>query len=177
MAKGSSGEKPGDQNRSSEADDNGDRIPQQLRDFAQKATELAQNPVARTMIAAGLVTAAAALTANKKVRDSALKAGRDATDGAEEAARAAGEIGTAVVNAATEAFRKFANVGGGTQPEASGAEADSASPETPAPARETQKASSGKKGAGGAAKPKAQKNGAARKKGASSRPSPKTGSS
>ena len=55
----------------------GDRIPAALREFGQRAAELAQNPVARSVIAAGLVTAAAALTANQKVRDTSKKTARD----------------------------------------------------------------------------------------------------
>ena len=43
-------------------------FPDALREAGQRAAELAQNPVARSMLAAGLVTAAAALTANAKVR-------------------------------------------------------------------------------------------------------------
>jgi hypothetical protein len=116
MAKSSGGGESGNDNNNSGSDadgaDGGDRIQQQIRDFAQKAADLAQNPVARTMIAAGLVTAAAAITANKKVRDNAKKAGRDAVDSAEDAAEAAGRIGTAVVSAAADAFRKVMNLGG-----------------------------------------------------------------
>jgi hypothetical protein len=43
-----------------------ERIPAALREFGEKAVELANNPIARSMIAAGLVTAAAALTATRK---------------------------------------------------------------------------------------------------------------
>jgi hypothetical protein len=46
-----------------------------LRDIGQKAADLANNPIARSMLAAGLVTAAAALTANTKARQNARKAG------------------------------------------------------------------------------------------------------
>ena len=42
-----------------------DMIPDALREAGKKAAELAQNPVARSLLAAGLVTAAAALAANK----------------------------------------------------------------------------------------------------------------
>jgi hypothetical protein len=40
-------------------------IPEALRDAGKRATDLAQNPYARSLLAAGLVTAAAALAANK----------------------------------------------------------------------------------------------------------------
>ena len=113
MAKSSSGA-GGDANDNTNqggGEESGDRIQPQIRDFAQKAADLAKYPVARTMIAAGLVTAAAAMTSNKKVRDNVKKAGRDAADSAEEAAEAASRIGTAVVNAAAEAFRRVMNLG------------------------------------------------------------------
>src|SRR3546814_18055788 len=53
------------------------KINEALRDAGQKAAELAKNPVARSMLAAGLVTAAAALTSSRKVRESVKEAGRD----------------------------------------------------------------------------------------------------
>lgn len=72
-----------------------------------KLTELANNPMARSMLAAGLVAAAAALTANQKVRQSAKKAGQDALDGAGAAADNASKIGAAIVTAAAEAVRRL----------------------------------------------------------------------
>lgn len=72
-----------------------------------KLSELAQNPVARSMLAAGLVAAAAALSTNEKVRQGAKKAGRDALDGAEAAADNASKIGAAIVTAATETVRRL----------------------------------------------------------------------
>jgi hypothetical protein len=72
-----------------------------------KLAELAHNPLARSMLAAGLVAAAAALTSNEKVRQSAKKAGREALEGAEAAADSASKIGAAIVTAATEAVRRM----------------------------------------------------------------------
>jgi hypothetical protein len=72
-----------------------------------KLTELANNPMARSMLAAGLVAAAAALTTNQKVRQSAKKAGQDALDGAGVAADNASKIGAAIVTAAAEAVRRL----------------------------------------------------------------------
>jgi hypothetical protein len=72
-----------------------------------KLTELANNPMARSMLAAGLVAAAAALTTNQKVRQSAKKAGQDALDGAGAAADNASKIGAAIVTAAAEAVRRL----------------------------------------------------------------------
>jgi histone H1/5 len=72
-----------------------------------KLAELAGNPLARSMLAAGLVAAAAALTTNQKVRQSAKKAGREALEGAEAAADNASKIGAAIVSAATDAVRRL----------------------------------------------------------------------
>src|SRR5215468_6582918 len=72
-----------------------------------KLAELAHNPLARSMLAAGLVAAAAALTSNEKVRQSAKKAGKEALEGAEAAAESASKIGAAIVTAATEAVRRM----------------------------------------------------------------------
>src|SRR4051812_31185042 len=72
-----------------------------------KLAELAQNPLARSMLAAGLVAAAAALTTNQKVRQGAKKAGREALEGAEAAADNASKIGAAIVSAATDAVRRM----------------------------------------------------------------------
>jgi len=84
-----------------------DKYAKTLRDAGQKAAELAQNPVARSMLAAGLVAAAAALTANQKVRANTRKAMQDAADNAEAAADTASKVGAAIVTAATEAVRKM----------------------------------------------------------------------
>jgi hypothetical protein len=88
----------------------GDRIPASLKEFGQKAAELAQNPIARSVIAAGLVTAAAALTTNQKVRDSAKKTAKGAADATEEAAAGATRLGEALVTAATDTFRRMFNL-------------------------------------------------------------------
>ncbi len=67
MAKnGSNGDK-GRAEAKPEEDDSAtpwDAIPEALRDAGRRATDLAQNPYARSLLAAGLVTAAAALAAN-----------------------------------------------------------------------------------------------------------------
>ena len=91
-----------------------DRIPAALKEFGQKAAELAQNPIARSVIAAGLVTAAAALTANQKVRDTAKKTAKDAADATEEAAANASRIGEQLVAAATDTFRRVFNLDEGS---------------------------------------------------------------
>jgi hypothetical protein len=86
---------------------NGAKTGKGLGGATDKLAELAQNPLARSMLAAGLVTAAAALTANEKVRQGAKKAGREAMDGAEAAADNASKVGAAILTAATEAVRRF----------------------------------------------------------------------
>jgi hypothetical protein len=78
-----------------------------LREAGLKAAELAKNPVARNMFAAGLVTAAAALTANKKFRSNVKQAGKDAQDVASSTADNASRIGAAIIGAATDAVRKL----------------------------------------------------------------------
>jgi hypothetical protein len=59
------------------------------------------------MMAAGLVTAAAALTANDRVRKTVRDAAREALDTAEAAADSAAEIGAAIVMAATDAVKRL----------------------------------------------------------------------
>ncbi len=78
-----------------------------LREAGQKAAELAKNPVARNMFAAGLVTAAAALTANKKFRSNVKQAGKEAEKAATSTADNASKIGAAIIGAATDAVRKL----------------------------------------------------------------------
>src|SRR5687768_14283993 len=78
-----------------------------LKEAGERAADLARNPVARSMLAAGLVTAAAALTANARVRKTVRDAGRDALDTAEAAADSASKIGAAIVTAATDAVRRL----------------------------------------------------------------------
>lgn len=90
--------------------DAADRIPAALKEFGQKAADLVQNPIARSVIAAGLVTAAAALTANQKVRDTARKTAKDAADATEEAAANATKVGEALVTAAADTFRRMFNL-------------------------------------------------------------------
>ena len=104
MAKNKSNDAGGKKDAGSAASD---KYAKALRDAGQKAAELAQNPVARSMLAAGLVAAAAALTANQKVRANTRKAMQDAADNAEAAADTASKVGAAIVTAATDAVRKM----------------------------------------------------------------------
>jgi hypothetical protein len=106
-----------------------DAIPEALRDAGRRATDLAQNPYARSLLAAGLVTAAAALAANKNVRDATRRNLKDATDAAEVAADNASKIGAAIINAATEAVQRMINLAGAA------ATAEGEGGETSAPAK------------------------------------------
>src|SRR3954462_11721826 len=101
-------------------------FPDALKEAGQRAAELAQNPVARSMMAAGLVAAAAALTANSRVRKTVSDASRDALDTAEAAADSASKIGAAIVTAATEAVRRMLSAGGGDTGGSSGGGGSSA---------------------------------------------------
>ena len=133
-----------------------DEISKSLKEAGQKAAELAQNPVARNMFAAGLVTAAAALTANKKFRNKVEDAGKTTQRKAEQTVENAGAIGTAIITAATDAVRRLLSLG----------EAEEAA--TPAaPAAQAKKPAPRKK----AAAPRAAKATAATKKPATSRSS------
>ncbi len=88
-----------------------DMIPDGLRDAGKRAADLARNPVARSLLVAGLLTATAALAANKNARDTMKRTAKGARDAAEAATDAAAEsanrIGAAMIDAATEAIRRM----------------------------------------------------------------------
>ena len=135
-----------------------DAIPEALRDAGRRASEMAQNPYARSLLAAGLVTAAAALAANKNVRDTTRRNLKEATDAAEVAADNASKIGAAIINAATEAVQRMINLAGAAATPSEGTE-PAAPPEAapqPAPKRTTRPAAAESAAPkSGAAKPKA----------------------
>lgn len=148
-----------------------DALPDALREAGAKAAELAQNPIARSMLAAGLLTAAAALGSNKKVRATVRENGRAAMDNAEAMADTASRVGAAIVTAATDAVRRAMEAGGmsSAQPAASPASGMPSAADIEPAAREEPKArpaktrpSPAKKSA---AKPKAKKAGASAKAG------------
>ncbi len=112
-----------------------DEISKSLKEAGQKAAELAQNPVAHNMFAAGLVTAAAALTANKKFRNKVEDAGKTTQRKAEQTVENAGAIGTAIITAATDAVRRLLSLG----------EADGESVAPAAPAAQAKKPAPRKK--------------------------------
>lgn len=110
----------------SQPDDAGwsmDAIPEALRDAGKRAAELAQNPYARSLLAAGLVAAAAALASNKNAREATRRNLRTATEAAEAGAENVGKVGIAIVNAATDAVQRMMKLAGATAPDANRAKA------------------------------------------------------
>lgn len=91
----------------------GVKIPKTLRDSGKAAMKLAQNPVARELLSAGLIAAATAVTANSRARKAALDGGRDAADAVSGAAATASDnaakLGAALVDAAGNAAQRFLN--------------------------------------------------------------------
>lgn len=89
----------------------GVKIPKGLRDSGNAAVKLAQSPMARELLSAGLAAAAAAVAANTRARKAAEQSGEDAARGfadvANAATRSAGEIKTALVEAAGVAAQQF----------------------------------------------------------------------
>src|SRR3954471_16927693 len=77
-------------------------LPDALKEAGPRAAELAQNPVARSMLAAGRDTAPAPLPANPRGSRTVRDASRDALDTAEAAASGPSTIGAAIVTAATD---------------------------------------------------------------------------
>lgn len=98
-----------------------DGISEALRDASKKASDLAQNPYARSLLAAGLVAAAAALASNKNVREVTRRNLRTATEAVEVGADNAGKIGVAIVNAATDAVQHLLSLTGAASAAASAA--------------------------------------------------------
>src|ERR1041384_1867269 len=91
------------------ADAVADGIYEALRDAGRRASDLAQNPYAKGLIAAGLVAAAASLASNKNLRKATRRNLKAAADTAEIGAGNAGKVGLAIVTAATEAVQQMLN--------------------------------------------------------------------
>ena len=89
-----------------------DAMSDTLRDAVKRAGDLAQNPYARGLLAAGMAAAAAALVANKNAREATRRNVKGATEAAEAAAHQASEVGVAIVNAATEAVQHMLSLAG-----------------------------------------------------------------
>ena len=143
-------------------------IPEALREATKRAADLAQNPYARSLLAAGLVAAAAALTANKNTREATRRNFKGATDAAEAAAHQAGEAGAAIVNVVSDAVQHMlsaAGLSGSGAKAADGGKNDAKSAPVPAKAADAPppaksktkagKASAAESGSKKASKPKA----------------------
>lgn len=89
----------------------GVKIPKTLRDSGKAAMKLAQNPMARELLSAGLIATAAAVTANSRARKAARQSGKEAGEALSGAASAASDsatrIGAALVGAAEMAAQRF----------------------------------------------------------------------
>lgn len=119
----------------------GVKIPKTLRDTGKAAVKLAQNPVARELLSAGLIAAAAAVTANTRARKAVKQGGKDTADALGEAATGAAQnaskLGTAIIDAAGNAAERFLGAGSA----ASGRSASSA-PKGPAKSKKSAKSPS-----------------------------------
>ena len=84
----------------------GVKIPKEVRKAGDKALKLAaEHPVISDIVAAGLLAAAAALTGDKKLRQTALELGEDAKEAA-SASVAKGSRAKSVAKAAAGAMAK-----------------------------------------------------------------------
>lgn len=116
----------------------GVKIPKTLRDSGKAALKLAQNPVAREMLAAGLVAAAGAVAGNERARKAAQQSGREAADAlgnvADAAGTSAGKIGAALAEVAAAAAERFFGALNASQASVAPAGEASAAPGEAAPA-------------------------------------------
>lgn len=89
----------------------GVRIPKTLRDSGKAAVKLAQNPIARELLSAGLAAAATAIAANTRARKAAADGGAGVAGAVNEAASAASDgaakVGAAILDAAGDAAQRF----------------------------------------------------------------------
>lgn len=89
----------------------GIKIPKAVRQSGAAALDLAQSPEGRKILSAGLAAAAAAVTANSRVRGAAVQGATDAGKATADAANAAGDgaarIGTALMGIAGLAAERF----------------------------------------------------------------------
>lgn len=112
----------------------GVKIPKGLRDSGKAAVKFAQSPMARELLSAGMVAAAAAVAANSRARKTARQSGSEASDAFAQATNAAAEsasqIGAAFVEAAGAAAQRLFGTGAtAEQPQAAGGKSDVSVPE------------------------------------------------
>lgn len=84
----------------------GARMPKQLRKIGKQAMKLADNPVVSEVVAAALLSAAAALRENDGARRKAVKAGKVALDAAEGLTRDSGKTGDKLRKLALDLARR-----------------------------------------------------------------------
>ena len=84
----------------------GVKIPKKLRKAGKEALKLAGKPVVSEVVAAALLSAAAALRENQGVRRAAAKAGSGALDAAEKAGKESGKIGDSLRKLAIDLARQ-----------------------------------------------------------------------
>lgn len=84
----------------------GAKMPKQLRNIGKKAMKLADNPVVSEVVAAALLSAAAALRENEGARRKAVKAGKVALDAAEGLTRDSGKTGDKLRKLALDLARR-----------------------------------------------------------------------
>jgi hypothetical protein len=106
MAKGKKDKKNKGRNESVGASDSGAKISKKLRKAGNKALNLAREPMVSEIVAAALLSAAAALRDNKKVTRAASAAGAEALDGSLEAGKQATKVGDALRGLALDLARR-----------------------------------------------------------------------
>ncbi len=84
----------------------GMKVPKKLRKIGKKAMKLADNPVVSEVVAAALLSAAAALRENEGARRKAVKAGTVALDAAESMAKDSGKLGDSLRKLALDMARR-----------------------------------------------------------------------
>jgi hypothetical protein len=136
---------PKDKNKDKK--DGGVKIPKRLRKIGKKAMKLADNPVVSEVVAAALLSAAAALRENDGARRKAVKAGNVALDAAERMTKDSGKVGDSLRKLALDLARK--TLDGWDRPDTPAASAKPA-PAAKKPAKSKAKGGkSGKAGSGG----------------------------
>jgi hypothetical protein len=84
----------------------GVKIPKKLRQIGKKAMKLADSPVVSEVVAAALLSAAAALRENDGARRKAVKAGNVALDAVEGISKDSGKVGDSLRKLALDLARR-----------------------------------------------------------------------
>ena len=97
---------PKDKNKKKDKKSGEGKMPKQLRNIGRKAMKLADNPVVSEVVAAALLSAAAALRENDGARGKAVKAGKVALDAAEGLTRSSSKVGDSLRKLALDLARR-----------------------------------------------------------------------